>query len=67
MIFTTTLHQREIEDTAGRQTAAALRRRERRPNQPAADHQVTLAVVTPPQERTAVWQVVLQLLLLGAE
>ena len=37
MIFTTTLHQREIEDTAGRQTAAALRRRERRPNQPPPD------------------------------
>ena len=31
MIFTTTLHLREIEDTARRQTAASRRRRERRP------------------------------------
>ena len=32
MIFTTTLRQREIEDTATRQTEASRRRRERRPN-----------------------------------
>ncbi len=38
MIFTTTLRQREIEDTARRQTAAARRRREQRPLSPAANH-----------------------------
>jgi putative transposase len=37
MIFTTTLRQREIEDSARRQTAASRRRRERRPNLSAAD------------------------------
>jgi putative transposase len=37
MIFKTTLKQREIEDTARRETAASRRRRERRPNLPAAD------------------------------
>ena len=37
MISTTTLRQREIEDSARRQTAASRRRRERRPNLSAAD------------------------------
>lgn len=37
MIFTTTLRQREIEDTARRQTAAVRRRREQRPSSPVAD------------------------------
>lgn len=37
MIFTTTLRQREIEDSARRQTAASRRRRERRPNLSSAD------------------------------
>jgi putative transposase len=37
MIFNTTLHQREIEDAAHRQTAASRRRRERRPKLPAVD------------------------------
>ena len=37
MIFTTTLRQREIEDSARRQTAAARRRREQRPPSPATD------------------------------
>jgi putative transposase len=39
MIFTTTLRQREIEDTARRQTVASRRRRELRPHQLAADKQ----------------------------
>ena len=38
MIFTTTLRQREIEDSARRQTAATRRRREQRPLSPAASH-----------------------------
>jgi putative transposase len=37
MIFTTTLRQREIEDSARRQTAVARRRREQRPLSPATD------------------------------
>ena len=37
MIFKTTLRQREIEDTARRQTAASRRRREQRPNAPPVD------------------------------
>ncbi len=37
MIFTTTMRQREIEDSARRQTAATRRRREQRPASPAAD------------------------------
>jgi putative transposase len=37
MIFTTTLRQREIEDTARRQTAAIRRRRELRPQSPTVD------------------------------